>query len=71
MGGNFKVWKERVLLHLEWVDIDYDIRKPEPPAITEVCTLDQVDLYEKWERSNRIRVMFIKIKVSVGIRSSI
>ena len=70
-GDNFKVWKERVLLHLGWMDIDYAIRKPEPPAITEVSTPDQVDLYEKWERSNRLCVMFIKTKVSAGIRGSI
>ena len=54
------------------MDIDYAIRKPEPPAITEVSTPDQVDLYEKWEQqSNRPCVMFIKTKVSAGIRGSI
>lgn len=46
-GDNFKVWKERVLLPLGWMDIDYVIRKPEPPSITEESTRDQVDLYEK------------------------
>ncbi|KAG8369445.1 hypothetical protein BUALT_Bualt14G0014500 [Buddleja alternifolia] len=33
-GDNYKVWKERILLHLGWMDIDYAIRKDEPPAIT-------------------------------------
>ena len=51
-GDNFKVWKERVLLHLGWMDIDYASRKPEPPTITEVSTPDQVDLYES--ESDRI-----------------
>ena len=46
-GDNYKVWKERVLLHLGWMDIDYAIRKDEPPAITETSELDVVDLYEK------------------------
>ncbi|XP_057481134.1 uncharacterized protein LOC130768153 [Actinidia eriantha] len=36
------------------MDIDYAIRKDESPAITETSTPDAVDLYEKWERSNRL-----------------
>ncbi|XP_073137714.1 uncharacterized protein [Henckelia pumila] len=53
------------------MDIDYAIRKDEPPAITENIILDDADLYEKWERSNRLCVMFIKTKISVGMRGSV
>ncbi|XP_020266065.1 uncharacterized protein LOC109841513 [Asparagus officinalis] len=67
-GDNYKVWKERVLLQLGWMDIDYAIRKDEPPGITETSTPDAVDLYEKWERSNRLSVMFIKTKICASIR---
>ncbi|CAH9121430.1 unnamed protein product [Cuscuta epithymum] len=70
-GDNYKVWKERVLLHLGWMDIDYAIRKDEPPAITATSTPDAVHLYEKWERSNRLSVMFIKTKITAGIRGSV
>ena len=70
-GDNYKVWKERVLLHLGWMDIDYAIRKDEPPAITETSEPDAVDLYEKWERSNRLSVMFIKTNISASIRGSV
>ena len=28
-GDNYKVWKERILLHLGWMDIDYAIWKDE------------------------------------------
>ncbi|XP_022880919.1 uncharacterized protein LOC111398221 [Olea europaea var. sylvestris] len=70
-GDNYKAWKERILLHLGWMDIDYAIRKDEPPKITETSIPDQVDLYEKWERSNRLSVMFIKTKISAGIRGSV
>ncbi|XP_073137805.1 uncharacterized protein [Henckelia pumila] len=52
-GDNYKIWKERIILQLGWMDIDYAIRKDEPPAITENNIPDDVDLYEKWERSNR------------------
>ncbi|KAL0408430.1 UNVERIFIED_CONTAM: hypothetical protein Sradi_1777400 [Sesamum radiatum] len=70
-GDNYKVWKERILLHLGWMDIDYAIRKTEPAPITETSQPDEVDLYEKWERSNRLSVMFIKTKISVSTRGSI
>lgn len=68
---NYKVWKERVLLHLGWMDIDYAIRKDEPPSITENSSPDAVDLYEKWEQSNRLSVMFIKTHISASIRGSV
>ena len=70
-GDNYKVWNERVLLHLGWMDIDYAIRKEEPDPITETSTTKAVCLYDKWERSNRLSVMFIKTKIYVGIRGSI
>ncbi|XP_045802648.1 uncharacterized protein LOC123921980 [Trifolium pratense] len=70
-GDNYKVWKERILLHLGWMDIDYAIRKDEPPAITETSTPAAIALYERWERSNRLSVMFIKTKVTAGIRGSV
>ena len=70
-GDNYKVWKERVLLHLGWMDIDYAIRKEEPDPITETRTAEAVCLYDKWERSNRLSMMFIKTKISAGIRGSV
>jgi hypothetical protein len=57
MVNNYKIWKERIILHLGWMDIDYAIRKDEPTGITEASTPDEMDLYEKWERSNRLSVM--------------
>ena len=53
-GDNYKVWREKILLHLGWMYIDYAIRKDEPLGITETSTPDAVDLYEKWKRSNRL-----------------
>ena len=70
-GDNYKVWRERILLHLGWMDIDYAIRKDEPLGITETSTPDVVDLYEKWEKSNRLSVMFIKTNISASICSSV
>ena len=38
---NYKIWKERILLHLSWMDIDYAIRKDEPLVLME--TSNQVE----------------------------
>ena len=49
------------------MDIDYAIRKDEPPAITDESSPTDVALYERWERSNQLSVMFIKTKILAGI----
>ncbi|XP_072970052.1 uncharacterized protein [Typha angustifolia] len=59
---NYKAWKERVLLHLGWLDIDYAIRKDEPPAITATSSSADIALYERWERSNRLSVFITSEK---------
>ena len=53
------------------MDIDCTIRNDEPDPITETSTVEAVCLYDKWERSNCLSVMFIKTKISAGIRSSV
>ena len=53
------------------MDIDYGIRKDEPPTISATSTKAVIELYENWKRSNRLYVMFIKTHISVGIRVSI
>ncbi|KAA8532494.1 hypothetical protein F0562_032527 [Nyssa sinensis] len=50
------------------MDIDYAIRKDEPPIVTDTSTEAEIALYEHWKRSNRLSVMFIKTKISAGIR---
>ena len=70
-GDNYKVWKERVLLHLGWMDIDYAIRKEELDPITKSSTTEAICLYDKWDRSNRLSMKFIKTKISAGIRGSV
>ncbi|KAM7471147.1 hypothetical protein LguiA_009330 [Lonicera macranthoides] len=70
-GDNFKVWKERILLHLGWMDIDYAIRKDEPPTPTPESDAAAISLYERWERSNRLSCMFIKTKINAAIRGSV
>ncbi|RDX73592.1 hypothetical protein CR513_46777, partial [Mucuna pruriens] len=56
-GDNYKVWKETCLQHLGWMDIDFAIRKDDPPIIIKTSSLEA-------ERSNCLFMMFIKIKIS-------
>ena len=50
------------------MDIDYALRKDGPPAITYESSPAAVALYERWNWSNWLNVMFIKIKITAGIR---
>ena len=45
-GDNYKVWRERVLFQLGCMDIDYAIRKNEPPAISATSIKATIELYE-------------------------
>lgn len=71
MGDNFKIWNERILFHLGWMDIDYAIRKDKPSQITDTSTAANITLYECWELSNCLSVMFIKTKFFSSIRGSV
>ena len=63
---NYKVWKERILLHLGCMDIYYAIRK-DKPIVTDISTPTERLLHDHWERSNRLSVMYIKSKISASI----
>ncbi|RVW90040.1 Retrovirus-related Pol polyprotein from transposon TNT 1-94 [Vitis vinifera] len=52
------------------MDIDYAIRKDKPTITNTNITVEKA-LYEQWERSNRLSLMFIKTKISYGIRGSV
>ncbi|KAF7839831.1 Retrovirus-related Pol polyprotein from transposon TNT 1-94 [Senna tora] len=70
-GDNYRLWKEKIILQLGWMDVDYAIRKDEPPALTDTSNKSEIDLYERWERSNRLSMMYIKSKISASIRGSL
>ena len=53
------------------MDIDYAIRKDEPLALSTTSTKAEIELYDKWERSNRLSIMFIKTHISDDIRGFI
>ncbi|XP_052183041.1 uncharacterized protein LOC127795424 [Diospyros lotus] len=70
-SDNYKEWKDRILLQLGCMDFDYAIRKSEPPAVNPTSSKAQIAEHEKWERSNRLSMMFIRTKISASIRGSI
>lgn len=53
------------------MDIDYAIKKDEPSSIIETSIQDAVGLYEKWEKSSHLSMMFIKAKISASIHGSV
>ena len=38
---NFKKWKEHVIIVLEYMDLDYALRKDRPPDLTSANTAEQ------------------------------
>ena len=48
------------------MDIDYAIKKDKPTITNTSITVEKA-LYEQWERSNLLSVMFIKTKISTSI----
>ena len=53
------------------MDIDYAIKKDKPSPLTTNSEQVEISLYDHWERSNRLSVMFFKTKIFAGIRGSV
>jgi len=53
------------------MDMDYAIKKDESPTITDKSSPTVVALYERWDQSNRLSVMFINTKISTEMRGSV
>ncbi|XP_025678221.1 uncharacterized protein [Arachis hypogaea] len=70
-GDNYKEWKDKILFHLGCADLGYALRREEPTTSTDASSQAEVALYERWEKSNRLSMMFIKSRISTSIRDSI
>ncbi|XP_016173589.1 uncharacterized protein LOC107616103 [Arachis ipaensis] len=70
-GDNYKEWKDKILFHLGCADLDYALRREESPTPTDASSQAEVALYEWWEKSNHLSMMFIKSRISASIRGSI
>ncbi|XP_047326667.1 uncharacterized protein LOC124930359 [Impatiens glandulifera] len=71
LGDNFKNWKKSILIHLGCMDLDLALRIDQPTPLTDVSTTDQRQMFEKWERSNRLSLMIIKKSIPEIFRGTI
>ncbi|XP_019164461.1 PREDICTED: protein FAR1-RELATED SEQUENCE 5-like [Ipomoea nil] len=65
---NHKEWKDAILRQLRLLELDYVVLNEEPPEVTEESTGEAKQLRARWEKSNRLCVVFIKSRISTKIR---
>ncbi|KAK4486906.1 hypothetical protein RD792_006215 [Penstemon davidsonii] len=62
-GTNYKKWREHVMIVLGCMDLDHALRVDRPAAQTSESTADQKTAFEKWEQSNRMSLMIMKLSI--------
>ena len=70
-GTNYTEWKQRVLFALGCMDLDLALREEKPAPLTDESTQEQKTHFEKWERSNRLCLLFLQGQVGQNIKGSI
>ena len=53
------------------MDLDLTLREDQPASLTENSTHDDMRLYEKWDRSNRMSLMIIKHGIPEAFRGAV
>ena len=53
------------------MDVDDAIRKEEPLKPIDTSSAFAISLYDCWEQSNRLNMMYIKTKISTSVHGSI
>ncbi|ESQ43125.1 hypothetical protein EUTSA_v10014701mg [Eutrema salsugineum] len=61
-GSNFSEWKEHLLLVLALMDLDISLREGRPDASK------IIDKTEHWDRSNRMSMMIMRIRIPQKLR---
>ena len=64
-------WKEKILLTLDWMNLDLTLRMDESSVPMESSTQTKKTSYERWEQSNRLSFMYFKSSIRKRIRGSI
>jgi hypothetical protein len=70
-ANNFNEWKENLLFTLGYLELDLALRTDELPAITATTTTLEIAKHERWERSNRLNLMYMKSHIAKSIKGSI
>ncbi|XP_078428015.1 uncharacterized protein LOC144700488 [Wolffia australiana] len=70
-GSNFKKWKEFVTLYLGAMDLDYALWGDQPKGIKDSSSVEEKNVNDKWERSNRMSLMVIKCTIRESLRDTV
>ena len=69
-GTNFSYWSEQVQFHLGVLDLDLALRTDKPAALMNTSSTGEKSLYNAWERSNRLSMMFMRITIASNIKTA-
>ena len=70
-GANYDSWKDSLNLTLALLEFDCALTENAPPALTDKSTEAEKLLHQKWERDNRLSLIFMKNSISPAIRGAI
>jgi len=70
-GTNFSDWSEQVQFYLGLQDLDLALRTEKPPTITDSSSAEEKAIYNSWERSNRLSILFMQMKIAKNIKSTL
>ncbi|XP_050103321.1 uncharacterized protein LOC126583065 [Malus sylvestris] len=70
-GTNFSDWSEQVQFHLGVLDLDLALRTDKPAALTNTSSIEEKSLYNAWERSNRLSIMFMRMTIASNIKTGL
>ena len=70
-GMNFSYWKEQVQFQLDVLDLDIALESEKPAAITNDSSGEEKFIFKTWERSNRLRLKFMRMTVANNIKSTL
>ncbi|KAG5228069.1 Retrovirus-related polyprotein from transposon [Salix suchowensis] len=70
-GTNFSEWKEQVEFTLGVLDLDLALLKDKPDPLTDKSTPEEKTLFNAWERSDRLSIMFLRMTIASNIKTSL
>ncbi|RWR92156.1 Gag-protease-integrase-RT-RNaseH polyprotein [Cinnamomum micranthum f. kanehirae] len=70
-GTNFSEWKEQVEFTLGVLELDMALLKDKPAPLTETSTAEEKNLFNAWEKSDRLSTMFLRMTIATNIKTSL